>query len=186
MLKMSLPSPPRVKNVLYLCRVNGARSIVAEAITNHFSGGALRAFSAGVEPLDAVPAPVIKVLEERHLSVAGLRPKQWDEFADINAPQFDFVITTCDPTLGERCPVWPGQPVRAHWAIEQPAGNSPQQFEQSVVRMYEHIYRCVNAFLNLPDQAMDRLRLQDEISALSGRFDPERSVMVGIPSITFA
>jgi arsenate reductase (thioredoxin) len=160
-------------NVLFLCRANSARSITAEAIANYFSGGRMRAFSAGIEPADAVPGIVLKVLRARHIPIAGLRPKLVQEFFRSDAPQFDFVITTCDPSVGEKCPVWPGQPVRAHWTIEQPHGDSPAIFERNVIRMYDHIFRCVNAFLNLPYDVMDRLRIQTELSDFSQRFYPE-------------
>jgi arsenate reductase (thioredoxin) len=160
-------------NVLFLCRANSARSITAEAITNYFSGGRMRAFSAGIEPADAVPGILLKVLRARHIPTAGLRPKLVQEFFRPDAPQFDFVITTCDPSVGEKCPIWPGQPVRAHWAIEQPQGDSPASFEHNVTRMYDHIFRCVNAFLNLPYDVMDRLRIQTELSDFSQRFYPE-------------
>jgi arsenate reductase len=185
MNKPAGPSKAAPSNVLFLCRTNGARSIVAEALTNYFSAGTMRAFSAGIEPMRIIPAAVFKVLKDRRVPVAGLRPKQVEAFSRPDAPIFDFVITTCDPAVGEECPVWPGQPVRAHWSIEQPRGGSPEVFEHSVIRMYDHIFRCVNAFLNLPYAAMDRLRLQTELSEFSQRFNPEQFA-AAIPPRTVA
>jgi protein-tyrosine-phosphatase len=165
-------SPPAQRNILFLCWINAGRSIMAEAITNHFSTGTLRAYSAGIDPVDAIPSVVMKVLKNRRIPTTGLHPKQVNVFAGPGAPRFDFVITTCDPKLGEQCPHWPGQPVRAHWTIPQPSGATAEQLMQSTSEMYEHVFRCVNAFLNLPYEAMDRLRLQNAVSAIGLRWNP--------------
>jgi arsenate reductase len=175
-----LAGVPKRKTVLYLCRINSGRSLMAEAITNHFSGGSFRAFSAGIEPVDAIPGVVLDVLRERRVPTAGLRPKRVDSLDRADTPLFDFVITTCDPKVGEPCPVWPGQPIRAHWSIEQPAGATPEQLRQSVARMYDQVFRCVNAFVNLPYEAMDRLRLGAEVTAIGRRFASSEMPNTGV------
>ena len=117
---MSDNSPTRIFNVLFLCTGNSARSILAESALNK-RGGPFRAFSAGSFPKGAVNPDAIAVLERIGYPTEGLRSKSWDEFAAPSAPVMDFVFTVCDDAAGEACPYWPGQPVTAHWGIEDPA-----------------------------------------------------------------
>lgn len=129
---------------------------MAEAITNHFSGGAVRAFSAGVEPMKAVPKIVRHVLEERGINTEGLRTRSLESLQGPLAPKFDYVISLCNRNLGESCPNWRGQPVRANWNIPSPrAIKDPAQLQAEVEEIYNIIFRCVNAFLNLPVEVME-------------------------------
>ena len=113
--------PDRVYNVLFLCTGNSARSILAEAMLNKDGRGRFRAFSAGSQPKGAVHPLALQVLQESDYPTEHLRSKTWDEFAAPGAPAMDFVFTVCDNAAGETCPFWPGQPVTAHWGIEDPA-----------------------------------------------------------------
>ena len=112
---------PRVYNVLFLCTGNSARSILAEAILNRLGRGRFRGFSAGSHPKGEVHPAALALLRENGDDVRGLRSKPWDEFARPEAPRMDFVFTVCDAAAGESCPLWPGQPVTAHWSVEDPA-----------------------------------------------------------------
>jgi len=111
----------RLFNVLFLCTGNSARSILAEAMLNHLGQGRFRAFSAGSHPKGEVHPFALELLQKNRLPVAEMRSKSWDEFARPEAPQLDFVFTVCDSAAGETCPLWPGQPMTAHWGIEDPA-----------------------------------------------------------------
>jgi protein-tyrosine-phosphatase len=119
----------KVLNALFICTGNTARSILAEAILNQLGRGRFRAFSAGSHPKGAVNPLTIATLESMRLPTEGLRSKSWDEFAEAGAPQMDFVFTVCDQAAGEVCPLWPGQPMTAHWGLEDPAAveGTPEQ-----------------------------------------------------------
>jgi arsenate reductase len=151
----------RVYNVLFLCTGNSARSILAEAILNKDGAGRFRAFSAGSHPKGTVNPFALKVLEGRGYPIAGLRSKGWEEFARPGAPNMDFVFTVCDNAAGETCPVWPGQPMIAHWGIEDPAaveGTDVQKLAAFEMAFY-YLERRISLFRNLPIKSLDQLTL---------------------------
>lgn len=156
---------PTHHNVLFLCTGNSARSIMAEAIMNHKGRLNFTAFSAGSHPSGQVRPEAIKQLEAAHLSTAGLRSKSWDEFAVPGAPALDFVFTVCDNAASEICPVWPGQPMTAHWGVPDPAavrGDSPQ-IDRAFREAFFLLDRRITLFLSLPLPTLDRLALKKEI-----------------------
>jgi arsenate reductase (thioredoxin) len=120
----------RAYNALFLCTGNSARSILAEAIVNHLGNGRFKGFSAGSHPKGAPHSYALDLLRGMHLPVEGLRSKSWDEFAIAGAPGMDFVFTVCDDAAGEACPVWPGQPMTAHWGIPDPAAVEGTEIER--------------------------------------------------------
>lgn len=152
-------------NVLFLCTGNSARSIMAEAILNHKGGPRFTAFSAGSHASGTVRAEALKQLEIAHISTAGLRSKSWDEFAQPTAPQLDFVFTVCDNAAKEVCPIWPGQPMTAHWGVPDPA--AVQGTQEEIRRAYRDAFfmldRRISLFLNLPLGAISRLAIKKEI-----------------------
>ena len=152
----------RPYNVLFLCTGNSARSIIAEAILNREGRGRFRAFSAGSHPKGAVNPHTTRLLQRLNYDTSGLRSKSWAEFARSDAPKFDFVFTVCDDAAGEACPVWPGQPITAHWGIEDPAAAVGTDAEIAVA--FSEAYRILNQrigiFVALPIPALDRLTLQ--------------------------
>lgn len=154
-----------VFNVLFLCTGNSARSILAEAMLNSMGNGRFSAYSAGSHPTGKVNPVVLELLEKSQMSTTGLRSKSWDEFAQQEAPQLDFVFTVCDNAAGEICPVWPGQPVTAHWGIPDPAlteGADNQKREAVVVAM-KQLQRRVTMFVSLPIETLDRIKLQQAV-----------------------
>ncbi|ODN71850.1 arsenate reductase ArsC [Methylobrevis pamukkalensis] len=150
-----------VYNVLFLCTGNSARSILGEAILNADPSGRFRAFSAGSQPKGAVNPFALKLLESYDLSTEGLRSKPWDEFAAPGAPVMDFVFTVCDDAAGETCPVWPGQPMIAHWGIEDPAAVEGTDIEKlaAFTRAYRFLKNRISVFTALPIESLDRLAL---------------------------
>jgi arsenate reductase len=166
-----------VYNVLFLCTGNSARSILAESILRKDGAGRFRAFSAGSHPKGAVNPFAIKVLEAMDYPTDGLRSKAWDEFAQPGAPALDFVFTVCDSAAGEACPVWPGQPMTAHWGIEDPAAveGTDIQKEAAFVLATRYLKNRISAFSNLPLKSIDHLALGSrlkEIGALEGASHP--------------
>jgi protein-tyrosine-phosphatase len=157
---------PKVFNVLFLCTGNSARSILAEAILNHAHGhGRFRAFSAGSYP-KAEPNPyAIGLLKESGISVEGLRSKSWDEFAKPDAPPLHFVITVCDRAAGEQCPVWPGQPMTAHWSVPDPAEveGSEQVKRKAFANAFLALGRRIELFVNLPFGSLGQLTLERRV-----------------------
>jgi arsenate reductase len=153
---------PTHYNVLFLCTGNSARSIMAEAILNHKGRDKFTAYSAGSHPSGMVRPEALRQLESAHLPTEGLRSKSWEEFAAPGAPQLDFVFTVCDNAANEVCPVWPGQPVSAHWGIPDPA--AVQGTEAEVERAYRDAFfileRRINLLWSLPFLSLDRLALQ--------------------------
>ena len=155
-------------NVLFLCTGNSARSILAEAILNHAGAGRLRAFSAGSHPNGKVNPFAIELLERSHLPVAGLRSKPWDEFAVPGAPVLDFVFTVCDNAAGEVCPIWPGQPISAHWSVEDPAAvqGSDEQKRRAFTTAFNHLRNRINVFASLPLEKLDRLAIKRKLDEI--------------------
>jgi arsenate reductase len=148
--------------VLFLCTGNSARSVFAEAALGRIGAGRFHAYSAGSHPRGELHPMARAVLRERGYDTAGFRSKSWDEFARPGAPLLDFVFTVCDAAAGELCPVWPGQPMTAHWGVEDPAAFAGPEEQQR--RLFERVYieleRRVELFVSLPFESLDRLTLQ--------------------------
>ena len=155
-------------NVLFLCTGNSARSILAEAILNHAGQGRFRAFSAGSHPAGTVNPFAVDLLARSHLPVDGLRSKPWDEFAAPGAPALDFVFTVCDNAAGEVCPVWPGQPVSAHWGVEDPAAvQGPDEVKRrAFTTAYNHLRNRINMFASLPLEKLDGLAIKRKLDEI--------------------
>jgi arsenate reductase (thioredoxin) len=153
--------PDRIHNVLFLCTGNSARSILAESILRKDGSGHFRAFSAGSQPKGAVNPFAIKVLNSLDYPTSDLRSKSWEEFARPDAPMMDFVFTVCDNAAGEACPVWPGQPMTAHWGIEDPAEVEGTDIEKEAafVAAFRYLKNRIAAFTSLPLDSIDRLSL---------------------------
>jgi arsenate reductase (thioredoxin) len=159
---------PKPLNVLFLCTGNSARSIMAEAILNKKGAPHLMAYSAGSHPTGRVRPEALKQLETADLPTAGLRSKDWAEFAGPDAPKMDFVFTVCDNAAAEVCPVWPGQPMTAHWGIPDPAAvaGSPEQVERAFREAYFMLERRISLFVSLPLASLDRLAIRREIERI--------------------
>ncbi len=155
-------------NVLFLCTGNSARSIMAEAILNRAGRGNFRAFSAGSQPKGQVHPYTLDLLRKLHFDVSGLRSKSWNEFAGPDAPKLDFVFTVCDNAANETCPVWPGQPMTAHWGVPDPAAAAGNEAEvrlafADALRM---LTNRINIFVSLPLRSLDELSLQSRLRAI--------------------
>lgn len=150
-------------NVLFLCTGNSARSILAEALLNHWGRGKFRAFSAGSHPTGKVNPFALQLLERMRISAEGARSKAWDEFAQPGAPKLDFVFTVCDNAAGEVCPVWPGQPVTAHWGVEDPATVDGDDLARTNAfrRAFNILEHRIKVFASLPPASLDRAKLQE-------------------------
>lgn len=155
----------RVYNVLFLCTGNSARSIMAETILNHLGQGRFRGFSAGSHPAGQVNPLALEQVRRAGHPVDGLRSKSWDEFATSEAPDLDFVFTVCDNAAGEVCPVWPGQPVTAHWGIEDPAAvqGSDQTKERAFVAAFAQLHRRISLLVSLPLAKLDAMAIKREL-----------------------
>jgi arsenate reductase len=155
-------------NVLFLCTGNSARSIMAEAIMNRKGFPNFTAFSAGSHPKGAVHPAALRQIEIAKLPTTGLRSKGWDEFAKPGAPQLDFVFTVCDNAAKEVCPVWPGQPMTAHWGAPDPAAveGTPEQMERAFRDAFMILDRRINLFLCLPLSSLDKLAIKKEIDGI--------------------
>ncbi len=155
-------------NVLFLCTGNSARSILGEALLNHRGRGRFQAHSAGSHPAGRVNPFALKQLESAGLPVEGLRSKSWDEFAKPGSPQMQFVFTVCDSAAAEICPVWPGQPVTAHWGIPDPASvvGSPEQIERVFRDAFVTMGRRIDLFLSLPMEKLDMLAVKKEVDRI--------------------
>lgn len=173
--------PDKIYNVLFLCTGNSARSIIAESIMRRDRAGRFRSFSAGSHPKREINPFALKVLKAANYPIDGMRSKSWLEFAGPDAPVLDFVFTVCDNSAGETCPVWPGQPMSAHWGIEDPAaaqGNDLEK-ESAFVSALRYLKNRISIFMNLPLRSIDSLSLATklrEIGKLEGSTNPRPKV----------
>ena len=152
-------------NVLFLCTHNSARSIMAEVIINYVGRGRFRGFSAGSQPATEPNPFALATLERLHFPTDGLYSKNWDEFAKPDAPVMDFVLTVCDNAAGEVCPVWPGQPITAHWGVEDPSQfqGTDEEKNREFGRVAHILRRRIELFTSLPLEKLDRLKLQQQL-----------------------
>jgi arsenate reductase len=158
-------------NVLFLCTGNSARSIMAEAILNFKGRPTFTAYSAGSHPSGTVRPGAVRQLEAAHVPATDLRSKSWDEFARPGAPKLDFVFTVCDNAAKEVCPIWPGQPMTAHWGVPDPAAvaGSEEQVQRAFRDAFFMLERRIGLFLSLPLSRVDRLALKKEIDGIGRR-----------------
>jgi protein-tyrosine-phosphatase len=166
----------RVYNVLFLCTSNSARSIMAEAILNQMGRGHFRAFSAGSHPNGKVNPFAVELLSSQNMPVGELRSKSWDEFVAPGAPHLDFVFTVCDKAAGELCPVWPGQPMTAHWGIPDPAATRGDEAasRRAMHQAFLQLGRRISLFVSLPFDNLDAIAIKHEVAAI-GRLDDASS-----------
>ena len=152
-------------NVLFLCTGNSARSILAEAIVNRLGQGRFRGFSAGSHPKGAVHPIALDLLKRLHYEIEGFRSKSWDEFAKPGAPGLDFVFTVCDNAASEVCPIWPGQPMTAHWGLPDPVAAEGNEAERRLAfaETYRMLERRIGIFVNLPMRSLNKLSLQKRL-----------------------
>ena len=160
--------------VLFLCTGNSARSVLAEAYLNSAGGGRFTAFSAGSHPAGKVNPFALELLQKNRIDIAGLRSKNWDEFAQPAAPEIDMIFTVCDNAAGEVCPVWPGRPITAHWGIPDPAAiaGSDEDKRRAFKRAFADLSARINLLLALPIEKLDRHALKgrlDQIGTLTDR-----------------
>lgn len=160
-------------NVLFLCTGNSARSILAEVLVEHWGEGKYRGFSAGSHPKGAVHPGTLAMIEEAGLPTAGLRSKSWDEFAAAGAPLMDFVFTVCDDAAGETCPVWPGQPMTAHWGVPDPAMITGSDLERTAAfrTAFRMLETRIKLFASLPFAKLEQASLRHRVEAI-GRIGP--------------
>lgn len=163
-------------NVLFLCTGNSARSIMAEAILSKVGFGQFHAYSAGSQPKGQVNPNTIQLLESLGYETSGFRSKSWAEFAKSGAPPLDFVFTVCDNAAGETCPVWPGQPMTAHWGIEDPAAVEGTELEKEAafVAAFRYLKNRISIFTSLPLRGIDKLALGTRLREI-GRIDGSSS-----------
>jgi arsenate reductase len=159
--------PPHY-NVLFLCTGNSARSIMAEAIMNRKGRPNFTAYSAGSHATGRVHPQALRQLEIAHLATEGVRSKNWDEFARLGAPELDFVFTVCDNAAKEVCPIWPGQPMTAHWGVPDPAAvaGTPEQIEKAFRDAFMILDRRISLMLCLPLASLDKLAIKKEIDRI--------------------
>jgi len=155
-------------NVLFLCTGNSARSIMAEAILSFKGRPQFTAYSAGSHPSGSVRPEALKQLQLAHIPTSSFRSKSWDEFAKPDAPRLDFVFTVCDHAAKEVCPIWPGQPMTAHWGIPDPAAvvGTPEQIEQAFRDAFLILDRRISLFLCLPFASIEKLALKNELDSI--------------------
>jgi arsenate reductase (thioredoxin) len=157
-------------NVLFVCTGNSARSIMAEALLNYWGQGRFRAYSAGSQPKGRIHPLTLQTLERAHLPTEGLRSKSWNEFAEAGAPKIDFAFTVCGNAAQEACPNWPGQPMTAHWGVDDPAAVEGSEEEQA--RAFQRALRELDAriklLINLPFESLDEMALQQRLRDIGG------------------
>jgi protein-tyrosine-phosphatase len=160
-------------NVLFLCTGNSARSIMAEAILNKLGAGKFRAFSAGSQPKGQVHPEALRLLQSLGYDSANFRSKSWHEFAKPGAPSLDFVFTVCDNAAGEACPLWPGQPMTAHWGVPDPAAatGNPAEVALAFKTAYRMLHQRIGVFAALPLGSLDRLSLQNKLREIGNTKD---------------
>jgi arsenate reductase len=158
-------------NVLFLCTGNSARSVLAEAYLNEAGRGRFKAYSAGSHPTGKVNPFAIELLQRNRIGTSGLRSKSWDEFAAPGAPKLDFVITVCDNAAGEVCPLWPGQPITAHWGVPDPAAaqGTDDARQRAFLRAFAELSTRINYLLALPIEKLDRLALKARLDDIGRR-----------------
>lgn len=155
-------------NVLFLCTGNSARSVLAESILNKIGNGRFKAFSAGSHPSGAINPHVLEFLEKRNFPTADLRSKSWNEFTAPDGPALDFVFTVCDNAAGEVCPVWPGQPVTAHWGVEDPVSvdGDDDAKRKAVLTAFALLNHRISLFASLPIAKLDAMSLKKELDEI--------------------
>ena len=165
---MSIPTTPRVYNVLFLCTGNSARSILAESILNREGQGRFRAFSAGSHPRGQVHPAALDLLGRLDYPVEGLRSKSWDEFAQPGAPRFDFVFTVCDSAAGEVCPYWPDAPITAHWGIEDPSDveGTLEEMNKAFSKALRYLKNRIALLVSLPLDRLDRMAIASKVEEI--------------------
>ena len=164
-------------NVLFLCTGNSARSILAEALVNHWGRGKFVGFSAGSSPKGNVHPIALELLKHMKMPTEGMRSKNWNEFAKPDAPKLDFVFTVCDNAAGEMCPIWPGQPMTAHWGVEDPAAVEGSETEKWIAfrKTFRELESRIKIFTSLPIRSLDNVKLQERLHAI-GKISPADEV----------
>ena len=168
----------RLYNVLFLCTGNSARSVIGEVLLNHWGKGTFHAYSAGSQPKSAVNPLTLELLRAKKLPTDGLRSKSWNEFAQPDAPHMDFVFTVCDQAAAETCPIWPGQPITAHWGVPDPAAveGAPEKKMAAFRDAFQRLDTRIKLFVALPWEKLDRLALQREARRIGAAHAPEDAV----------
>jgi arsenate reductase (thioredoxin) len=167
----------RPYNVLFLCTGNSARSILAEALVNHWGRGRFVGYSAGSAPKGKVHPIAFQLLEHLNMPTAGMRSKSWNEFEQPEAPKLDFVFTVCDNAAAEACPVWPGQPMTAHWGVADPAAVEGSDTDKWLAfrQAFRELESRIKVFTSLPIESLDRVKLQERLRDI-GRSRPADEV----------
>ena len=158
----------KIYNVLFICTGNSARSIMAEAMLNQLGAGRFRGYSAGSHPAGKVNPHAIELLQRHHYPTDSLRSKNWDEFSAPDAPHMHFVLTVCDKAAGEVCPIWPGQPMSAHWGVADPAAvnGSLEDIQKAFRETFMILNRRITLLTTLPIEKLDLLKLQEELKGI--------------------
>lgn len=158
-----MPMSDKVFNVLFLCTGNSARSIMAEGLLKQLGEGRFQAFSAGSRPNGKVNPFALERLEKEGIIIADARSKSWDEFSRADAPTLDFVITVCDNAAGEVCPIWHGQPIKAHWGVPDPTGNDENEKRMAFARVFAMLERRIRLFTSLKAENLEQLALEEQV-----------------------
>jgi protein-tyrosine-phosphatase len=169
--KETMSTEKRILNVLFLCTGNSARSIMAETILNAVGGGRFKAYSAGSHPTGRVNPSALDLIRSNRFPTADLRSKDWTEFAKSGSPDLDFVFTVCDKSAGEVCPIWPGQPMTAHWGVEDPAAveGSEEEKRRAFSKAWHVLNNRIRIFSSLPLDKLDRISLKKKLDDIGKR-----------------